>query len=192
MELASSDRHRRRLAASCAAALEADAEEGGNRCDDLVEAAAYWRTAGEPERERRALLAAMAADDGRGFFDARAAYGEFLMAYGHRAEAEQLFAELIHQPSSREQTYLNAAGAFSEAGQPRQALRWLNIGIQRLAPVEAHLAGGDAGYELLRLRRQLRHRLGEPPDGLDSAFEALRRRKHEMLARIDQLRRASS
>lgn len=192
VELPSHDRDRRRLAATCAEALEADAEEGGGRCDDLVQAASYWRAAGRPERERRTLLAAVEADDGRGFFDARSAYGEFLMAYGHNAAAEALFAELLHQQSAREQTYLNAAGAFEEAGQHRQALRWLNVGIHRLVPHIADpgtdLAGGDAGYELLHVRRRLRRILGEPPDALDEIFDDSQRRGNEVLTRIQHLR----
>ncbi|GAB3283187.1 tetratricopeptide repeat protein [Parasphingorhabdus pacifica] len=202
MQFASGDRDRRRLAAVCAAALEADAKEAERRCDDLVEAASYWRVAGEPAREHAALVAAMAADDGRGFFDARAAYGEFLMAHGHHAEAEHLFAELLHLHSGREQTYLNAAGAFEEAGQHALALRWLNVGIdQIIGPLSRHspgtgspidLAGGDPGYELLRVRHRLRRRLGWPLDVPDAVFEGLEHRGREISARIRELRRSRS
>src|SRR5437763_1718882 len=95
-----------RNAIEYAEALEADAEDSGERCDDLVEAASYWRMAGEPDRERRALLTAIEADDGQSLFDARAAYGQFLMHQGETDAAEELFGELLHENSLREQTYL--------------------------------------------------------------------------------------
>ncbi|WP_344678900.1 hypothetical protein [Saccharopolyspora taberi] len=184
----------RRLDVVYAEALEDDAELGGQRCDDLVEAASYWRRAGEHERAERALLAAVAADDGRGFFDPKATYAEFLMANGRQAEADRLFAELLRSRSTREQTYLAAATAYSRARRTREALRWTNVGVQRLAPdgFEPDFGGGDRGYELLALRRELRRGLGAPADALDELFDAATRRGDELRDRIRRLRQRTS
>ena len=177
-----------------AEALEDDAELGGQRCDDLVEAASYWRRAGEHDRARRALLAAVDADDGTGFSDPRASYAEYLMARGSETEADRLFTGLLHSGSTREQTYLAAATAYAGARRIREAIRWTNVGIQRVAPdgFEPDLAGGDPGYELLALRRGLRRGLGAPADALDEQFDAAVRRGDQLRDRIRRLREPAS
>lgn len=181
--------------ADYAEALEADADVSGARCDDLVEAASYWRMADKPDREEQALLAAVDADTGNCLFDPRAAYGDFLMHQGRTDEAEKLFAEVLHGGSLREQTYMCAAHAFAHAGRSREALRWFNVGAQRLFPdlaeIEYDLAMGDNGFELLRERDILRRELGEPTDAVDEAFAWAMRRGAEVLHNIEDIQRAS-
>ncbi len=170
-------RDSRRAAIERAEALEADAENSGERTDDLVEAADYWRTAHEPERERAALLAAIDADTGESLFDPRATYAEMLMRLGERAEADRLLNELMGDLNSREHTYIAASGAYQHAGDTATALRWLHIGITRLIPdatdPETELAVNDDGVELLRIRREIRTDLGQPPDELDHALDRI-------------------
>ncbi|QUG99974.1 hypothetical protein HUO13_03375 [Saccharopolyspora erythraea] len=182
---------RRLIDISFAEALEDDAESGGQRSDELVEAATYWRRAGDHERARRALLGAVDADDGTGFFDAKAAYAAYLMLRGLREHADELFAGLLHSHSTREETYLSAACAYAHDGRPRMAMRWANVGLQRLVPhgFPRDFAGGDPGYELLRFRRSLRQRLGEPADALDEVFDQALHRGHELSEHIRAVRR---
>ncbi|MGW0894792.1 SEC-C metal-binding domain-containing protein [Saccharopolyspora sp. NPDC002578] len=167
----------REAAIARAEELEADAEHSGERTDDLVEAASYWRNAHEPDRERAALLAAIDADSGDSLFDPRATYAEMLMRRGQRAEADALLNELMDDLTAREHTYIAASTAYQHAGDTAAALRWLHIGIGRLIPdvtdPDADLGVDDPGVELLRMRREIRTGLGEQPDDLDRALDMI-------------------
>ncbi len=175
----------RRMQVEYAEALEADAEISGQRCDDLVEAASYWHAAGEHAREERALLAAAEADDDRGSLSGRGSYAEFLMTHGRREEAERRLAELLHEGSDCESAYLAAAQAYDAVGAPGEALRWLNVGVNRFVPeLDAGLDLGDPGMELMRARRDLRARLGLPPDVIDEFTERQLRLGREFFDRL--------
>lgn len=167
----------RKAAIARAEELEADAEHSGERTDDLVEAASYWRNAHEPERERAALLAAIDADTGESLFDPRATYAEMLMRRAQRTAADELLNELMGDLDAREHTYIAASAAYQHAGDTAAALRWLNIGIGRLIPdatdPDAELGVHDKGVELLRMRREIRTDLGEQPDDLDRALDRI-------------------
>jgi hypothetical protein len=106
-----------------------------------------------------------------------------------------VLADLMRGGSQREQTYLCAAHAYLRTGRSRAALRWLNIGVQRLFPdfgkIATDLAMGDNGFELLRERSTLRRQLGETADAVDEAFDSAVRHGDEVLHTIEDLREQS-
>ncbi|MGP4021095.1 SEC-C domain-containing protein [Saccharopolyspora sp. 5N708] len=164
----------RRLHIEYAEALEADAETSGEKCNDLVEAADYWHFAGEHQREERALLAAVEVDDDNNVLNGPAAHAKFLLTHGRRSEAEQRFARLLREGSNCEWAYVTASLAYQLIDEPQEALRWLNIGVNRFVPrLDAELEMGDVGFELLRQRNLLRRELDLPKDGLDDVFDRL-------------------
>lgn len=176
-----------------AKALEEDAEISGEASDDLVEAAGYWHQAGEHEREHAALRNAIEADDGHGLLDARASFADFLMKHGESQQADELFTTLLHEHSQREETYLCAAYAYRDAQRPAEALRWLNVGAQRLFPEpDRELARGDNGYELLLVRRDLRESMGLEADTFDELHKASVRRGDAVLDAIHEIQNGQS
>ncbi|MBB5153785.1 SEC-C domain-containing protein [Saccharopolyspora phatthalungensis] len=180
----------RRLHIEYAEALEADAATSDERSTDLVEASDYWHFAGEHEREERVLLAAIEVDDGNSVLSAPAAYAKFLLTHGRREEAEQRFATLLREGSDCEWAYVTAAIAYQEINEPREALRWLNVGANRFVPdLDIDLRLGDSGYELLRERSILRRELDLPKDRLDDRFDRLAEHGRQISARISEIRR---
>ncbi|WP_143121703.1 SEC-C domain-containing protein [Saccharopolyspora antimicrobica] len=186
----SSDAQKRRMHIEYAEALEADAEISGERCDDLVEASGYWHFADEHGREERALAAAAEADDGRSVLSGRAAYASFLLTHGRREEGERAMAQLMHEGSECEWAYGEAAAGYQAIGAHQEALRWLNIGVQRFVPdLGAEVEVGDPGFELLRERADLRHRLGLPADQYDELLARSEERSHEVFSQIEEIGR---
>ncbi|MCI2423173.1 SEC-C domain-containing protein [Saccharopolyspora sp. K220] len=180
----------RRLHIEYAEALEADAETSGEKCNDLVEAADYWHSAGEHEREERALLAAVEADDGNNVLSGPAAHGKFLLTHGRRAEAEERFARLLREGSNCEWAYVEASMAYQLVDEPQEALRWLNIGVNRFVPdLDVELEMGDVGFELLRERSLLRRELELPKDGLDDLFDQLTEHGRQISEQIKDIKR---
>lgn len=173
-----------------AEALEADAEISGERCDDLVEASGYWHFAEEHEREERALLAAAEADDGHNVLSGRAAYASFLLTHGRREEGERAMAQLMREGSECEWAYGEAAAGYQAIGAQQEALRWLNIGVQRFVPdLDTDVEVGDPGFELLRERADLRHGLGLPADQYDELLTRSEERSHEVFSQIEEVGR---
>lgn len=180
----------RRLHVEYAEALEADAETSGEQCNDLVEAADYWHFAGEHEREERALRAAAEVDDGNNVLNGPAAFAKFLLTHGRRAEAEERFAQLLREGSNCEWAYVTASIAYQLIDAPQEALRWLNVGINRFIPsLDVELEKGDAGSELLRQRSLLRRELGLPKDGFDDLLDRLTDHGRQIGEQICEIRR---
>ena len=171
------DRGRLQRDRTYAQALEDDAEFGDEPCNDLVEAAGFWHEAGDHERERSALARAYELDDDTGVLSGRGAYIAHLITHGRAAEAEPLLETERRSPSQVEFTYSDIAHAYAAIGGREQALRWLNIGINRLVPdlhPDLEMRRDDPGYELLLDRAELRAEAGLPPDATDEAFEQIR------------------
>ncbi|MFB9570185.1 SEC-C metal-binding domain-containing protein [Saccharopolyspora hordei] len=181
---------KRALDVECAEALEADAQTSGERCDDLVEASAYWHAAGEHEREERALRTAAEVDDDHNVLSGRAALATFLLTHGRREEGERALARLLHEGSECEWAYGEAAAGHERTGRPREALRWLNVGVSRFVPdLDDVLEVGDPGYDLLAERARLRRRTGLPPDAYDELHARSAERAHAVYAQIEEIRR---
>ncbi|MEV0703848.1 SEC-C metal-binding domain-containing protein [Saccharopolyspora sp. NPDC050389] len=180
----------RRLHVEYAEALEADAETSGEQCNDLVEAADYWHFAGEHEREERALRVAAEVDDDGNVLHGPAAYAKFLLTHGRRAEAEERFARLLREGSNCEWAYVTASVAYQLVDEPQEALRWLNIGVNRFVPsLDAEMEMGDAGFELLRQRSLLRRELGLPADGPDELLGRLTEHGRQIGEQIKNIQR---
>ncbi|KAA5836843.1 SEC-C domain-containing protein [Saccharopolyspora hirsuta] len=181
---------RRQLNIEYAEALEADAEISGQRCDDLVEAAGYWHFAEEHEREEQALATAAEIDDGHNVLSGRAAYASFLLTHGRLEEGERAMAQLMREGSECPWAYGEAAAGYHAIGAQQEALRWLNIGVQRFIPdVDAAVEVGDPGFELLRERAELRRELGLPQDQYDELHARSQERSHEVYAQIEEVSR---
>ncbi|MER7013970.1 SEC-C domain-containing protein [Saccharopolyspora sp. NPDC000359] len=190
MAAPSTEARQRQLNIEYAEALEADAETSGQRCDDLVEAAGYWHFAEEHEREERALATAAEIDDGHNVLSGRAAHASFLLTHGRTEEGERAMAQLMREGSECPWAYGEAAAGYHAIGNHQEALRWLNIGVQRFVPdVDAEVEVGDPGFELLRERAELRHELGLPEDQYDEVLVRSEERAHEVYAQIEEVSR---
>lgn len=180
----------RRLHIEYAEALEADAETSGEQCNDLVEAADYWHFAGEHEREEGALLVAAEVDDDTNVLSGRAAYAKFLLTHDRRTEAEQRFAQLLREGSNCEWAYVTASIAYQLIDEPQEALRWLNIGVNRFVPnIDVELEMGDVGFEPLRQRCLLRRELDLPKDELDEFYYRLTAHGRQISEQIWDIKR---
>lgn len=92
--------------------------------------------------------------------DPEADIAECLIASGHRAEADELYAALRDRDPDDPWLY-NSAGFAYRGVDDREALRWLLDGI------DVALATGDhdqVAAQLLEMTREQWERLGEPPD----------------------------
>ncbi|MDA3625913.1 SEC-C domain-containing protein [Saccharopolyspora oryzae] len=178
----------RELYVQYAEALEEDAEDSDQRCDDLVEAGGYWHMAGDHEREERALAAAAEVDDGGNVLSGHASYATFLLTHGRHEEGEQLLAQLLRDGSDCEWAYAEAAAGYEAIGAQQEALRWLNVGVTRFVPdLDAELEQGDPGSGVLRQRAVLRRELGLPADQYDELHARLEERAHQFFEQIEEI-----
>ncbi|MFC7341273.1 SEC-C metal-binding domain-containing protein [Saccharopolyspora griseoalba] len=188
------DAERRKRDREYARALEEDAELGDEPCNDLVEAAGYWHEAGEHEQERAALARAREIDPDTGPLSGRGAYIAHLITHGRAEEAAPLLEAERRSPSQVEFAYSDISQAYAAIGDHQRALRWLNIGINRLVPdlhPDLDMSRGDPGYELLRARSELRAENGLPPDAIDEFFAQVDRRAEDGAAQIAEIMRGA-
>ena len=157
-----------------AVTLEAWAEESHpddeTTTAELLNAAALHR---EFSNERDAALAlhrrAMAAP-GDVFPDKRWHLHSALLKAGLHDEARQLADEIRRSASEAPHVYVFMAENHEMAGDLRQALRWLTIGLRHVDVPDEESDPEQMDFQsfyLLRSRRRVRQALGFPPDELD-------------------------
>lgn len=117
-----------------ALALEAEAEEyPEERGEILMEAAATWRRTGDDVRAR-ALLEGLVADGGEDGCYARMELAAQLLDLDQPDDALARLAELARDPALHDGHCQWAAELLAEHGRPREALRWYDRLVARMAP----------------------------------------------------------
>ena len=152
--------------------LEAEAREyPDDRGEILMEAAAAWRRAGDDARAS-ALLEGLVADGGEDGCDARVELAAQLLDLDQPDDALARLAELARDPALHDGHCRWAAELLAEHGRPREALRWYDRLVARMAPDRLDAVREADGWLALesialRGRREVRRELGLPPDETD-------------------------
>lgn len=108
--------------------------------------------------------------------DARCYLHAALLKAGDEDEARQLGDEVRRAAPTDPDVYVFMGENYELAGDLRQALRWLNLGVRTLElpdPGGVRPSGAYAGFVLLRARRRVREALGLPLDDLDGLVPPL-------------------
>jgi hypothetical protein len=181
--------------------LEAEAlEYPDDRGEILMEAAAAWRRA--DDLRSTTLLEGLIAEGGEDGCYARVELAAQLLDDGRLDDALARLADLAQDPALHDGHCQWAAELLAEHGQHREALRWYDRLVARLAPQRLDAVRGADGWLAmesiaLRGRREVRRELGLPPDSTDEmvkdppegALNALlggfgRRTGHPVVARV--------
>jgi hypothetical protein len=152
--------------------LEDQAEEyPEDRGEILMEAAAAWRRAGDGLRATT-LLEGLVADGGEDGCYARVELAAQLLDDGLLDDALARLADLARDPALHDGHCQCAAELLAEHGQNREALRWYDRLVARLAPERLEAVREADGWLAmesiaLRGRREVRRELGLPSDATD-------------------------
>ena len=152
--------------------LEAEAlEYPDDRGEILMEAAAAWRRAGDDLRATT-LLEGLIAEGGEDGCYARVELAAQLLDDGRLDDALARLADLARDPALHDGHCQWAAELLAEHGQHREALRWYDRLVARLAPQRLDAVRGADGWlamesMALRGRREVRRELGLPADATD-------------------------
>jgi len=155
-----------------AAALEAEADEyPDERGEILSEAAVAWREAGRPERARE-LLGQLIAGGGEDCCSARFQLADDYFSDGADEKAYAELSLLSREPALHEGHCEMAADVLAERGDLSGALKWYDRAVARLTPETLHELRDSGSWLqsssiMLRNRRDVRRRLGLPPDAMD-------------------------
>jgi tetratricopeptide (TPR) repeat protein len=155
-----------------AKALEAEADEyPDQRGEILLEAAEVWARAGHFDRAERLLTDVIDAGGEDGCF-ARVELAELFLKRERTDEAHAQFAALAHDPALHDGHCTVAAELLAELGNLEESLRWYDRAVARLTPDEIEAVRGPDGWIhtaalMLGARRDIRERLGLPPDAMD-------------------------
>jgi len=188
--------------------LEAEAlEYPDDRGEILMEAAAAWRRAGDDLRATT-LLEGLIAEGGEDGCYARVELAAQLLDDGRLDDALARLADLARDPALHDGHCQWAAELLAEHGQHREALRWYDRLVARLAAQRvAAVRGADGWLAMesmpLRGRREVRRELGLPADATDEIVpdppegglgalldRAARRSRHQGLERVLIFQRA--
>lgn len=161
-----------------ATALELDAERyPDERAEILLEAAEAWRRAGRPDRAK-AVLAGLIEGGGED-----GCFARFQLADLHFAEeaVDEGYAELnrlARDPALHNGHCELVAELLAEHSDLEGALRWYDRAVARLSEDELEALRGPDGWlemasVMLRGRRDVRRRLGLPPDIMDETAPAV-------------------
>jgi hypothetical protein len=138
----------------------------------LIEAALAWRRAGQSQRATQ-LIDEVIATGGEDGCYARVQRVEFCLDDDAWPQAEAQLAILAHEPSLHEGHCTLIAELLIEHHRLQAAARWYDRGLARLTPQTLRAITGPRGFTqlsalaMLRGRRDLRSRLGQPPDATD-------------------------
>ena len=155
-----------------AAAIEAEADAyPDERGEILLEAAAAWRAAGQPERANKLLTELVEAGGDDGCY-ARVDLAEACFADGTPDEAFEHLAALAGDPALEHSHAGLAAELLAELGHAEESLRWYDRAVARLTPEELRALSGPQGWAhmsavTVRGRREVRRGLGLPADATD-------------------------
>lgn len=156
-------------AADKARALEEDLEDEPERAELLPGVADAWREAGD--HARAAELLAEAIDLGvEDLGTTRVALARELFELGRATEARAALDDLHDDPHDGPEPFDRAANLLRDFGQFAEAVTWYEFAIARMdsddEPARSYVILG---------RRQVRKKLGLPPDELDDLVEPLER-----------------
>jgi tetratricopeptide (TPR) repeat protein len=152
--------------------LEEQAEEyPEDRGEILMEAAAAWRRAGDDLRART-LLDGLVEGGGEDGCYARVELVAQLLDDGRLDDALARLTDLARDSALHDGHCQWAAELLAEHGQHREALRWYDRLVARLAPERLDAVREADGWLAmesiaLRGRREVRRELGLPPDSTD-------------------------
>ena len=161
-----------RMTVDEAAAIEAEADAyPDERGEILLEAAAAWRAAGQPERANKLLTELVEAGGDDGCY-ARVDLAEACFADGTPDEAFEHLAALAGDPALEHSHAGLAAELLAELGHAEESLRWYDRAVARLTPEELRALSGPQGWAhmsavTVRGRREVRRGLGLPADATD-------------------------
>ena len=152
--------------------LEAEAlDYPEERGQILLEAAAAWIRAGEPQRGTQ-LLQELIDTGGEDGCYARVELAEALLNDGQVAAAHDCLAGLARDPALHDGHCEMAAALLAERGDLAEALRWYDRLVARLRPEQIEVLRRRDGWAQLtaiplRGRREVRRKLGLPADAMD-------------------------
>jgi tetratricopeptide (TPR) repeat protein len=155
--------------------LEAELDEyPDERGAVLIEAAWFWRRAGEHDRAIELLTEAIALG-GRDGGNARVAMAEVLFELDREDEARAQFDVLRRDRPSSPMPYHMAAELLEERTEYQEALTWFNIAVSRLTEQEMADRHGEFRFlsyanHVIAGRRRVRQALELPPDELDESL----------------------
>lgn len=155
-----------------AAAFEAEAlEYPDERGELLLNALVNWRRAGHPDRAYALADELVAAGGSDGCF-ARIDRIEFLLEDGYRDRAATEIAELARNPALEDGHCQMVGEMLDEFGDIEEASAWYDRAVARLredqiAALREENAGWAYAATVVRGRRNVREKLGLPPDAMD-------------------------
>ncbi|MCU1648279.1 MAG: hypothetical protein JWN03_8554 [Nocardia sp.] len=168
----------RELALEHEQAAAADPEE---RAQNLSEAGSYWAMAGEPERARRAYLAAI-ADGGPVAGDARIWYALFLIENGDEAAGVEILDTVFAEGADDYVVYQSVGEMYEERSEPKDALRWFEAGLARVRLLGDQQDEGFGEYRLAFGRKRIRQSMDLPEDADDRWAE---QKRDELVQSVD-------
>lgn len=160
------------MKANLAAELEAEADEyPEERSEILLEAAEAWSRAGDHGRAAKLLDEVITAGGDDALF-ARCQLVELRFTQGEEQEAYAELDRLAREPELGDGPCQIAAELLAERGDLRAAAIWYDRAVARLSDEQLKaLRGPDAWIRMeaimLRGRRDVRRKLGLPPDAMD-------------------------
>lgn len=158
--------------------LEEELEDYPDERDDLLlEVAHAWREAGNHDRAIE-LLTEAAELGGEEGATARVSLAEVLFDLDRGDEARAQLEALRREPLDSPEPFDLAADLMRKRGEFEEALMWFDLAVAQLDADEVTRSYITVG------RRQVRRRLGLPPDDLDDAVEQLDRDLNDIVRRI--------
>jgi tetratricopeptide (TPR) repeat protein len=153
--------------------LEQDAEAyPDERTEILIEAAAAWKRAGEPDRAI-ALLTEIVALGGEDGCFAQADLADLYLAAGDLDRMNATLDVLARDPDLDVSQCELVADMLAEHGDLKAAARWYNRAVARMSAEIIEALGEPRTHsnafekDLVRRRREVRRQLGLEPDVLD-------------------------
>lgn len=148
--------------------LEAELDEyPDQRGEILLEIAAAWLEAGEPDRAV-VIWRDLIAEGGEDEDYARVELAEYLFGIGEDESARAELAALMATRRTAGGGWQLAAELLEERGELAEALVWYTMATERFTTDEMATLGDDAGWVsvpgmLVRRRREVRTAMGLPP-----------------------------
>lgn len=156
-----------------ATSLEAEAlEYPEQRGEILLEAARAWSRAGRPERAT-GLISEVIDAGGEYACYARLQLAELLFGSGRNDEARAALTSLATDPELHDGHCMMVAELLAEREELTESLRWYDRCLARLSAERIAAVAGPDGWLAMdvvsvRGRRDVRRRLGLPPDATDA------------------------